>query len=85
MWKMLQMEEPKDYLIASGKTYTLRDFIKIVFKKFNLDYKKYLIVDKSLYRPLDIIVSKVNPKKANKELNWESKHSLDKLIDIMIK
>ena len=84
MWKMLQMEEPKDYLIASGKTYTLKDFIKIVFEKFNLDYKKYLIVDKSLYRPLDIIVSKANPKKANKELNWESKHSLDKLIDIMI-
>ena len=42
-------------------------------------------IDKSLYLPLNIIISKANPKKANKELNWESKHSLDKLIDIMIK
>ena len=41
-------------------------------------------IDKSLYLPLNIIVSKANQKKANKELNWESKHSLDKLIDIMI-
>ena len=81
---MLQKEQPKDYIIATGKTYLLKNFIKIVFEKFNLDYKKYLKVEKSLYRPLDIIVSKANPKKANKELNWDSKHSLDKLIDIMI-
>ena len=41
-------------------------------------------IDKSLYLSLNVIVSKANQKKANKELNWESKHSLDKLIDIMI-
>ena len=81
---MMNQNVPDDYILATGKSITLEDFINYAFAKFNLDYKKYLKVEKSLYRPLDIIISKANPKKANKELNWESKHSLDKLIDIMI-
>jgi len=84
MWKMLQMDKPEDYIVATGTSHTLEDFVKIVFTKLNLDYKKYLKIDKSLYRPLDIQVSKANPKKANKQLNWQTKLSLDDLIDLLI-
>lgn len=85
MWKMLQMDKPEDYVIATGTSHTLENFVKKVFEKFNLDYKKYLTIDKSLYRPLDIHVSKANPKKANKQLHWQSKHTIDDLIDLIIK
>jgi len=85
MWKMLQMDKPEDYVIATGTSHTLENFVKKVFEKFNLYYKKYLTIDKSLYRPLDIHVSKANPKKANKQLHWQSKHTIDDLIDLIIK
>jgi len=84
MWKMLQMDKPEDYVIATGTSHTLENFVKKVFEKFNLDYKKYLTIDKSLYRPLDIHVSKANPKKANKQLHWQSKHTIDDLINLIV-
>jgi GDPmannose 4,6-dehydratase len=85
MWKMLQIDKPTDFIIATGKTYSLRDFVKKSFDVYCLDWKKYVNVDKSFFRPLDLNSSKASPEKAKNILGWEAKHSLDDLIQIMMK
>jgi GDPmannose 4,6-dehydratase len=85
MWKMLQIEKPTDFIIATGKTYSLRDFVKKSFDVYRLDWTKYVTVDKAFFRPLDVHTSKASPEKAKNILGWEAKNSLDDLIKIMMK
>jgi GDPmannose 4,6-dehydratase len=80
MWLMLQADIPEDYVIATGKSHSLGQFVEKAFTPYGLDWKKYVQVDKSLFRPLDIPISRANPEKAHKQLGWQSKTSLDQLI-----
>ena len=73
MWKMLQIKKPQDFVIGTGKTYSIKDFIKLAFDKVNLDYQKYIKIDKNLFRPNDKVILKANPNKANKILKWVPK------------
>ena len=84
MWKMLQIDEPTDFIIATGETYSLEEFVHKSFDAYSLDWTKFVTVDKSFFRPLDIYMSKANPKKAKDILGWEAKHTLDDLIKIMM-
>ena len=84
MWLMLQKEEMTDYIISTGTSTSLLDFINLSFKYFNMDYKKYIKIDKSLFRPSDIITNKSDPIKAKNELGWASKSSLKDIVDKMI-
>jgi GDPmannose 4,6-dehydratase len=84
MWKMLQLKNPTDFVIATGYSYSLREFIDKVFQKFNLDYRNHIIIDKNLFRPLDIVISRANPQKANDILGWKSETSFEQLIDILV-
>jgi GDPmannose 4,6-dehydratase len=84
MYLMLQQSKPDDYIIATGETRSLRDFIEIAFMYFDLDYKKYLVIDKSLFRPSDVQINKANPIKANQILKWKSKLKLEDIIYRMI-
>jgi len=54
MWLMLQQNVPKDYVISSGETHSLKEFVIKVFEKLDLDVKKFLKIDRDLYRPIDI-------------------------------
>ncbi|MDA9801508.1 GDP-mannose 4,6-dehydratase [Candidatus Pseudothioglobus singularis] len=85
MYLMLQHEVPDDYIIATGETRSLRDFIEIAFNFFDLDYKKYLVIDKNLFRPSDIQINNANPAKANQILKWKSKFALEDIVSSMIK
>jgi GDPmannose 4,6-dehydratase len=85
MWKMLQNTETKDYVIASGKAVKLTDFIAEVFSQLNLNFMNYMETDKDLFRPHDIMFSKGNPIKANKELKWKASHNLSDLVDKLLK
>ena len=80
MWKMLQNTEFKDYVIASGTTLRLTDFIAEVFLQLDLNFMDYIETDKSLFRPHDILYSRGNPIKANNELNWEATYDLSDLV-----
>ncbi|KUG24856.1 gdp-mannose 4,6 dehydratase [hydrocarbon metagenome] len=84
MHKMLQLKEPEDFVIATGKSISLEEFVDITFKKFDLDYKKYVEFDKSFKRPNDIQFSKGNPQKAVDKLNWKAKFDVEKVIELMI-
>lgn len=83
MWLMLQAEEADDYVIATGKTHTLQDFVEKSFKYFNLDWTQHVDIDETLFRPLDIKISAANPQKALNVLGWSCTYSLDKIISMM--
>jgi len=84
MWLMLQTQEADDYVIASGTSYSLEQFVDKVFTANGLDWREHLQIDKSLFRPLDIHISKANPQKAKKFLGWQAHTTLDQIIDKMI-
>ena len=85
MWLMLQQKKPDDYIIGTGKLHAVKDLLKIAFNYVGLDYKKYLVIKKNLFRPSDSILLKANFKKANSKLKWNPKTNLKKIIETMVK
>ena len=85
MWLLLQQEVPEDYIICTGKSISLEEFIRYTFEKFGLDYKKYIIINDSFKRPSDIKIGQFSNKKIADKLNWIPKYSvydvIDKLVD----
>lgn len=84
MWLMLQNEVPNDYVIATGVSRTLEEFIDITFKFLNLNYKDYVLVDDNLLRPTDLKIGRANPNKAFIDLGWKAKYMLEDTITEMI-
>jgi GDPmannose 4,6-dehydratase len=72
MWMMLQQEKPESYVIATGKSHTLENFVERAFAEVNLDWHDHVDIDKSLYRPADITYANANPSRANKQLGWKA-------------
>ena len=85
MWLMLNQKKPTDYVVSTGKHYTVRDFTELAFKLVNLDYKKYVKVDKKLYRPAEVETLLGNCKKIKKELKWKPKYDFKSLVEDMVK
>ena len=84
MWLMLQQEKPDTYVVATGKTTTVRDMCKIAFEYVGLDYEKYVVIDPKFYRPAEVDLLLGNPQKAKEKLGWEAKTSLQELITMMV-
>jgi GDPmannose 4,6-dehydratase len=84
MHSILQQEEPEDFIIATGNTISLKEFIIKTFEYFGLSYENYLVVNEGLFRPTDIIISKADPSKAKKILKWEAETNVDGVIKNMI-
>jgi GDPmannose 4,6-dehydratase len=84
MWLMLQQNKPDDFVIATGKQYSVRQFAKLAFEIADLDYKKYLKIDKKLLRPAEVNSLIGNCKKAKKILRWNSKISFNQLVKDMV-
>jgi GDPmannose 4,6-dehydratase len=83
MWLMLQQDEPDDYVIATGETYSVRDFLTEAFKIVNLDWEKYVEIDPRYFRPAEVDLLIGDSSKAKKKLNWTPKTSFKELIKIM--
>ena len=84
MWAMLQQPEPDTYVVATGRTTTVRDMCKIAFEHVGLDYEKYVVVDPRFYRPAEVDILLGNPAKAKERLGWEAKTTLEQLITMMV-
>lgn len=84
MWLMLQQDIPNDFVIATGITHSLQEYIQMVFGYLELDWREYVISDPSLLRPTDLMVGRANPAKADKMLNWKATHSLETIVEKMI-
>lgn len=84
MWLILQQDKPDDYVIATGKNHSVREFTEKVFQKLELDYQEYVAIDQRYFRPTEVDVLLGDSTKAQKELGWKPKVSFDQLIDMMI-
>tara|TARA_Y100000816_G_scaffold290454_1_gene279166 strand:- start:4110 stop:5093 length:984 start_codon:yes stop_codon:yes gene_type:complete len=85
MWMMLNKRTPEDYVISTGKQYSVRDFAKLAFKVVDLDYKKYVKIDKKLERPADVQNLLGSCSKARRILKWKPKYSFQGLVKDMVK
>jgi len=83
MWRMLQTAEPRDYVVASGESMTLRDFARHVFAEFGLDLDRHLHVDPALIRPNELQVSRADPSRARAELGWRAYTSGRDLVKVL--
>lgn len=84
MWLMLQQDVPDDYVIATGKTTTVRDMCKIAFDHLNLNYEDYVEISSDFIRPAEVDLLIGNPKKANDKLDWVANTNLEELIIMMV-
>jgi len=84
MWLMLQQPAPEDFVIATGESHSLRDFIYDVFSKLELDCEEHVESDSSLMRPSDLMYSCGNPEKAKNMLLWRAATRFDNMIEILV-
>jgi GDPmannose 4,6-dehydratase len=84
MWRMLQQDEPRDFIIATGQTHTLEEFVARTFAKLDLDAGDHVDTDPALLRPTDIVTSHGNPAKARQILGWRPAFAFDEIIAEMI-
>lgn len=84
MWLMLQQEEPDDFVLATGKTHTVREFVERAFSSVGLDWKKYVVVDEQFYRPAEIHELRGDASNANERLGWQPKVGFDDLVSRMM-
>ncbi|XID92836.1 GDP-mannose 4,6-dehydratase [Paenibacillaceae bacterium WGS1546] len=84
MWLMLQQDEPDDYVIATGETHTVRELLEIAFSRAGLDYRDYVVADKSLCRPAEVDILLGDSAKARAKLGWRPKVDFGQLIRMMV-
>jgi GDPmannose 4,6-dehydratase len=83
MWRMLQAREPRDYVIGMGETHTVREFVEETFGHLGLDWKKYITIDKSLFRPVEVNTLLADPSRARRELGWKPATTFGALVRMM--
>jgi GDPmannose 4,6-dehydratase len=84
MYLMLQQDKADDYIIATGETRPLRDFVELAFKHAGLDWRKHVVIDQSLFRPTELLVGKANPAKAAAQLGWSAQFHMDDVARMMV-
>lgn len=84
MWLMLQQDKPDNYVVATGKNYSIKDFLDRAFGKLNLDWNKYVVVDPNYFRPTEVENLLGDPSKAKEELGWTPKYDFNRLVDEMV-
>jgi GDPmannose 4,6-dehydratase len=85
MWMMLQQDKPDDFVIATGETHSVREFVERVFEKLDLDYRRYVEIDERYFRPTEVDVLLGDSTKAQQTLGWKPKTNFDQLINMMVK
>jgi GDPmannose 4,6-dehydratase len=84
MWLMLQQDKPDDFVVGTGETHSVREFLELAFGHVDLDYKKYVKVDKAFLRPAEVDLLISDPAKAKKQLGWQVKTSFPELVRMMV-
>ena len=84
MWLMMQQEKPDDFVIATGHTSTLKEFIKLAFEQVGLNWETHVTSDPDLLRPTDLVQGMANPGKAAAILNWKASHTLPDIVREMV-
>jgi GDPmannose 4,6-dehydratase len=84
MWQILQQDNPEDYVLATGRTHTVQQFVNLAFESVGLDYREYVVQDPRLMRPADVDLLVGDPTKANTNLGWRARTSFSELVNLMV-
>jgi len=83
MWRILQQDEPEDYVVGTGETHTLEEFVAEAFNCVGLDWREHVITDATLLRPSEIMISRANPSKAAERLGWQACYKMLDVVRLM--
>jgi GDPmannose 4,6-dehydratase len=84
MWMMLNADKAEDYILATGKIHTVREFLEKTFNKLGLDYKEFLVIDDRFFRPSEKVPLCGDSTKAKENLGWTSRKNIDEIIEAML-
>jgi GDPmannose 4,6-dehydratase len=84
MWRMLQPDQPQDYVIGSGETHSVRELVELAFAHVGLDYRQHVVSDPKYYRPAEVDLLLADPSKARRELGWGPKVGFAELVAMMV-
>jgi GDPmannose 4,6-dehydratase len=85
MWLMLQQERPDDFVIATGESHSLEEFVETAFAQVGLDWRDHVIIDPSLFRPTEIAISRGNPRKSRETFGWQARYKMTDVISMMVR
>ncbi len=84
MWLMLQQDQPDDFVIGTGISHSVQDFVETAFEHAGLDWRDYLRIDPQLYRPADVELLQADAGKARRILGWEPTVQFEELVQMMV-
>ena len=84
MWRMLQQDAPKDFVIATGVSHSLREFVEMVFSELRLDWQDHVVIDPDLLRPSDLSEGRANPSRAEDILQWRASTRLADVVRLLV-
>src|SRR5438128_2478528 len=84
MWLMLQQEQAEDYVIGTGQTHSVEEFVRIAFEHVGLDWRPYVVIDPQFYRPAEVDLLLADPSKARQRLGWNPELSFERLVTLMV-
>jgi GDPmannose 4,6-dehydratase len=85
MWRMLQVEQPEDFVIATGVTHSLQDFVATAFEEVGLDWQEHVIEDPALYRPAEISDSRADVSMAAEKLGWKAERHMKDVVRLLLR
>jgi GDPmannose 4,6-dehydratase len=84
MWRMLQQDTPEDYVVGTGRTWSVRQLCECAFQAVGLDYRDFVVRDERFMRPAEVDVLVADPTKAHKQLDWKPTVSFQELVTMMV-
>ena len=84
MWLMLQQENPDDYVVATGESHTVRDFVELAFHAVDLDWQDYVVIDEKFLRPAEVYKLRGDYGKIREQLKWTPSTKLEQLVKVMV-
>jgi GDPmannose 4,6-dehydratase len=85
MWLMVQQDTPDDFVIATGESHSLEEFVATAFAQIGLDWRDHVTIDPGLFRPTDIAISRGNPRKSRETFGWQAQAKMKEVITLMIR
>ena len=84
MWLMLQQDEPRDYVVGTGKSHSVRDFVRLAFESVGLNWKNHVVIDPKFYRPAEVALLEADSGRADRELSWRPEVCFESLVERMV-
>jgi len=85
MWLMVQQAHSDDFVIATGESHSLEEFVETAFAQVGLDWRDHVVIDPALFRPTEIAISRGNPRKSRETFGWQARYKMQEVVTLMVK